>query len=196
MSSEKINYSSGLDKSIYKEKNESEKNILWKNKRAEVETTADRLGLGVDEKIKESVVAFMAHGFTTSASCEGHLVEPGKREHGLPFPWVDIYAPEPEGWRDSQGDKQESLNQEWRVKNFEQQKKMMKFFEEFYTNRETPFDARLSFRNIGIYGGFRVQSFGAEMTSILTPEEKKEKLNLYQEEMKDFTLFLKNKFLS
>jgi hypothetical protein len=49
---------------------------------------------------------------------------------------------------------------------------------------------------MGIFGGFRIQSFGAEMTVILTPEEKKQKLALYQREMADFTNFLKSKYLS
>ena len=34
------------------------------------------------------------------------------------------------------------------------------------------------------------------MTAILTPEERKQKLKLYQKEMEDFTNFLKNKFLT
>jgi len=86
------------------------------------------------------------------------------------------------------------LEQEWRVKNFEQQKKMMSFLEEFYQGREAPFDARLIFHGTGAFGGFRVQSFGAEMMVILSPEEKQQKLALYQKEMRDFTEFLKRKF--
>ena len=63
----------------------------------------------------------------------------------------------------------------------------MGFLEEFYGERETPFDARLAFDNVGMFGGFRVQSFGAEITVILSPEEKRQKLALYQKEMEDFT---------
>ncbi len=73
---------------------------------------------------------------------------------------------------------------------------MMGFLEEFYQRRETPFDARLAFDSVGAFGGFRVQSFGAEMTVILSPEEKQQKLTLYQKEMKDFTEFLKSKHFS
>lgn len=61
---------------------ESRKEIAWKQKRAEVDIIADKLGLGIDENIKEAVAAFRAHGFTTSASCEGHLEE----NQGHPFP--------------------------------------------------------------------------------------------------------------
>lgn len=174
----------------------SEKEIAWEKKMTEVNEITDSLGKGVDEKIKESVTAFLIHGFTTSGSCEGHIHEGGGEKHGLPYPWVEVYAPEPEGWREAEGDRKEQLEQEWRIKNFEQQRKMMGFLEEFYRDRETPFDARLTFDRIGTFGGFRVQSFGARITAILTPEEQKQKLALYQKEMEDFTKFLKDKHFS
>ena len=163
---------------------------------AEVNEIADRLGKGVDEKIKEPVAAFLIHEFTTSGSCEGHMVEEGEDQHGLPYPWIEVYAPEPDGRREAKGDKKEELDQEWRIKNFEQQQKMMGFLAEFYQGRETPFDARLAFDRVGAFGGFRVQSFGAEMTAILTPEERKQKLELYRREMEDFANFLKSKHFS
>jgi len=174
----------------------SEKEIVWEKKMAEVNEITDSLGKGVDEKIKESVAAFLIHGFTTSGSCEGHIAREGEQQHGLPYPWVEVYSPEPEGWKDAEGEEKERLEQEWKVKNFEQQKKMMSFLEEFYQGRETPFDARLVFVSVGAFGGFRVQSLGAEMMVILSPEEKQQKLALYQKEMKDFTEFLKSKYFS
>lgn len=174
----------------------SDKEIAWEKKMAEINEIADRLGRGIDEKIKEPVSAFLIHEFTTSGSCEGHMAEEGEKQHGLPYPWVEVYAPEPEGWKEAEGDKKEQLDKEWRIKNFEQQRKMMDFLEEFYRGRETPFDARLAFDGVGAFGGFRVQSFGAEMIAILKSEEQKQKLALYQKEMRDFTEFLKNKHFS
>jgi hypothetical protein len=174
----------------------SEKEIAWEKKMIEVDEIADRLGKGVDEKIKESVSVFLIHGFTTVGSCEGHVAEECKEEHGLPYPWIEVYAPEPEGWGEAEGDRKERLDQEWKIKNFEQQRKMMHFLEEFYRGRETPFDARLTFDRVGAFGGFRVQSFGGEMTTILGPEEQKQKLALYQKEMEDLTKFLKGKYFS
>jgi hypothetical protein len=170
--------------------------ITWEQTLAKVEHVVDGLGMGVDEKIKESVVAFLVHEFTTSGSCEGHIAEEGDEQHGLPYPWVEVYALEPDDWEEAEGEKKEQLEREWRVKNIEQQQKMMGLMEEFYNERETPFDARLTFDRLGAFGGFKVQSFGAEMTTILAPKEKRQKLALYQKEMKDFTHFLKNKFLS
>lgn len=169
----------------------SEKEILWEQKLAEVNEIVDRLGKGVDEKIREPVGAFLVYEFTTSGSCEGHIAEEGEDEHGSPFPWVEVYAPEPEGWKESEGKKQE-----WTIENLKQQQKIMGFLEEFYKERETPFDARLTFDRVGAFGGFRVQSFGAEMMALLTPEERKQKLKLYRKEMDDFTKFLKGKYFS
>ncbi len=166
----------------------SEKEIAWEQKMAEVNEITDRLGKGVDEKIKEPVAAFLIHEFITDGSCEGHMAEEGEDQHGLPYPWVEVCAPEPEGWEES-----EEKKREWAVENFKQQQKMMVFLEEFYKERETPFDAKLVFDRVGAFGGFRVQSFGAEITTILTPEEQKQKLELYRKEIGDFTKFLKDK---
>jgi len=192
MNSEKQNFNS-----IEQEKSvKSEKEIIWEEKMVEVNEITDSLSKGVDEGIKESVCAFLVHGFTTTGSCEGHINEKGEEHRGLPYPWIEVYASEPQGWKEAEGEEKERLEQEWRIKNLKQQKKMMGFLEEFYQERETPFDAKLVFKNIGAFGGFRVQSFGAEITVILSPEEKQQKLSLYQKEMRDFSEFLKKKFFS
>ena len=81
---------------------------------AEVEEVTDGLGKGIDKGIKEAVIAMKAYDFPTDHSCEGHL----EGEHGLPYPWVRIYAPEPEGWQDS-----EEKQKEWTVENLKQQQK-------------------------------------------------------------------------
>ena len=172
----------------------SEKEIAWDKRREEVDKITDRLGLGIDEKIKESVAAFLVHEFTTSQSCEGHTGE--EKKHGASFPWVEVYAPEPKGWKETKGEKKKQLDREWTIENLKQQQKMMDFFAEFYQGRETPFDTRLVFDHIGAFGGFRVQSFGAEMMKLLPPEEQLKKLELYRKEMEDFTNFLKSKHFS
>lgn len=158
----------------------------WDRVRGEVDAIADALGKGVDEGIKEAVIALRACGFTTDQSCEGHI---GKDDHGLSFPWVQIYAPEPESWQES-----EQKKEEWIVENLKQQKKLMDLFEEFYQNRETPFESRLTFAAVGDFGGFRLQSFGAELTRLLSLAEKGAKLELYRKEMNEFAEFLKKKF--
>lgn len=169
----------------------SEQEIAWEKNRAEIDKITDRLGLGIDEKIKEAVTAFLVHGFTTSQSCEGHTGE--EEKHEASFPWVEIYAPEPKGWREAKDEKKKELDREWTIKNLGQQQKMMGLLAEFYQGRETPFDARLALDRIGAFGGFRVQSFGAEMIKLLSPEDQLKKLEVYRKEMDDFTNFLKSK---
>ena len=166
-----------------------EKEITWEKHRADVDKITDRLGKGVDEKIKEAVAAFSAYEFPTSGSCEGHLHEEGQEKHGLPYPWVEIYAPEPEGLPD------EEMKEKWTIENLKHRQKMMEYLSEFYQERETPFDARLVFSAIGRFGGFRVQSFGAEITEIIPLEEQKKKMELYRKEIDDFVSFLKEKYL-
>ncbi|OIO32937.1 MAG: hypothetical protein COZ49_03520 [Candidatus Yonathbacteria bacterium CG_4_10_14_3_um_filter_47_65] len=165
----------------------TEKEIAWDKKLVEIDELADRLGLGVDEKIKEPVAAFLINEFTTSSSCEGHVEEEGR--HGALFPWVEIYASEPEGWKEATGEKKEEIEQAWTVRNLEQQQKMMSILAEFYQGRETPFDARLVFDPIGAFGGFRVQSFGAEMMKLLPVTEQHKKRELYRREINDFAFF-------
>ena len=121
MSLEKPNFNPESFSQEQQEQNEpikSEKEIAWEQKLSVVNEITDRLGMGVDEKIKESVAAFLIHEFTTSGSCEGHMTEEGKERHGLPYPWIGVYAPEPEGWKESQEKKRE-----WTIENLQQQKK-------------------------------------------------------------------------
>lgn len=64
-----------------------DKAVAWEAKRREIDQLTDALSLGIDEGIKETVVAFNMFGLNTSGSCEGHL------EHGLITPYVDVEAP-------------------------------------------------------------------------------------------------------
>lgn len=167
---------------------DAKKEILWEKKRAEIEMIADRLGKGIDEKIKEAITALAVYEFPTSQSCEGHI---RGEEEGEPYPWVEIDSPEPENW-----EKDEEKKKEWRAENLKQQKRVIDLLEEFYQTRQTAFDARLHLRNIGAFGAFRVQSAGAEIMDLLPSEEQKKKLELYRKEIDDLTAFLKEKYFS
>lgn len=169
-----------------------EKKEKWEKELSKMDEVVDEQNLGVDEEVKETVVAFNVHGFETSGSCEGHL---GEEELGHLYPWIHLSTPEPEGLMDAEEELSEKLETEWRLLNLKQKAKLISYLEEFYKNRETPLDARLSFRDIGAFGEFRVQSLGADVMEILSPEEQTQKRELYLKEMKDFTLFLKDKYL-
>ncbi len=63
----------------------------WDKVKSEIENTADAEGHGIDEGIKDTVIALNAFDITTGQSCEGHL------DSGMSAPWVRIEAPnEPE----------------------------------------------------------------------------------------------------
>lgn len=59
-----------------------EKLQRWKAMEKEVSSWTDALGLGIDPKIKETVIVLNLLGFKTSQSCEGHI------NWGNAYPWV------------------------------------------------------------------------------------------------------------
>ena len=65
------------------------KQQVWENKRKEIDEIKDALGMGIDEKIKDTIVALNVLGINTVASCEGHTDE----NRGLPYPWIDFASP-------------------------------------------------------------------------------------------------------
>jgi len=172
------------------EQAKSQKEIEWEQKQQEADKIVDGLGLGIDSGIKEAVVSFMANDFPTDGSCEGHLAGEGEDEHGLTYPWIGVCVAEPDGWQ-----KSEEKKQQWKIDNIKQQEKMANILEDFYKDRESLSDARLTFEYIGIFGAFRVLSTGALNMESLTKEQEKQKLELYRKEINDFAEFLKTKFM-
>ena len=62
------------------ENNEAhERQLLWEETLANLDTVIDKLGHHIDPHIKESVAAFMVNGFPTASSCEGHIKERSKQ---------------------------------------------------------------------------------------------------------------------
>jgi len=214
MTSEKLNFPSEYFSPEQNKAAESEQEMIWNDKRKEVDRIVDGLGLGIDEGIKETVTALRVYGLNTQQSCEGHMRGEGRRIASLP--WITICVPEPKGWekakdkiiKQKKGEIVEDPEQqkkteefvgkaevEWRVKNFEQYKKAMDLLEDFYRQRETPFEARLTFSLFGSFGAFRIQNLGFPTVPLLSQEEQFKKLELYRKEMNDFAEFLKNKHL-
>lgn len=170
----------------YKKKSkeaENEKEKRWFELKAEVELIVDGLGKGIDDGIKEGVTALMALDFPTDGSCDGH---------GISGPWVDVYAPEPDGWRES-----EEKRQEWREANTKERIKMDKLLEEFYKNREVPNEVMLILEKRG-FEAFRLQSNGYEdlVYASKHKEQSQEKAKKFKEEMDKFIEFLKEKYFN
>jgi len=163
----------------------SEKQSRWEQLSDEAQQIKDQLGKGLDEGIQQTVIALKAHGFPTNQSCEGHA----KGEHGHPYPWVQVGVPEPKGWQDD-----EEKQKEWMRQNYKEEQKIRELLTEFYRIKTTPADIRIIPEKIGIFGSFRIQSAGAEALQESPVEELPEKVKMYQQEMNDFTQFLKEKY--
>jgi len=71
---------------------QKEKLEVWQKKREEIDKIADAAGHGIDEGIKEAVVAANLTGLTTEQSCEGHV------DRGGPYPFLEIAAPNQPKW--------------------------------------------------------------------------------------------------
>lgn len=157
----------------------------WNSLYEEINQLTDGLGWPVDEGIKECVTALQAYQFPTTASCEGHI----EGNHGSPHPWINISVPKPLDWQD------DNKKQEMKTANLKLQESMIKLLEEFYQDRNVPYNARLILDQFG-FGEFSLQSLGANVMKLYEKNMVKEQYQLYQKEMQDFGLWLKNKFLA
>ncbi|MGV8125399.1 MAG: hypothetical protein AB2L14_37110 [Candidatus Xenobiia bacterium LiM19] len=63
----------------------------WSAKQKEIDRLADGLGMGLDDGIKNAVIALQVNGFETRQSCEGHI------DWGCGAPWIDIEDPDAPG---------------------------------------------------------------------------------------------------
>ncbi|MBU1202645.1 hypothetical protein KKH39_01205 [Patescibacteria group bacterium] len=170
------------------QENLSEKELNIRKLRAEVEKITDSLGFGIDENIKDSIVAVKAHDFSTSASCEGHLTDK-ENDRSFLYPSIDIEEPEPEGWRDD-----EELQRQWSEANALQREKMQKLLDEFYADRDVDEVYKLTINPRGIFNAFVLAS-AKYKEKYLKPDESEEKVLLRaQAEMQEFTKFLMNKY--
>lgn len=190
---------------------------FWEQKKGEIDGIKDRLGKGLDEGIKETVTSLQVLGINTTQSCEGHL------EWGVGAPWVEVAAPESERLSrleeqaqrtfqeaeaalETEGhitdeiatkfDEAHTLRREVKRINLVEAAKVMPLLETFYQNRQdTPFDGRLTLSFLS-HGSSRIESQGAAFQETASSEIKQQKLAEYQEEMRVFTSFLKNKYFS
>ncbi len=190
------------------EGNRNERQQRWDTVVAQVENFRDGLGMKVDAGIKETVTAMNVLGFKTRQSCEGHL------ERVQAAPWVDIQvegteeleqkasqafqeaeegekAQKPEEELDALFDKAHSLRREARRPMLEEARKVMALLNEFYTDRQVSHDRRLAIKPFGSF--FRIESEGAFLQDAADESLKQQKLREYQEEMRAFTTFLKDR---
>jgi len=227
-----------------------EKKLNWKKRLKRVDNLEDRIGCKVDDKIKETIIAFWSFDVPTSGSCEGHI------SHGVDTPWIDVealnrpkkrfvgevlseeeivkkasdeykispkelmdYAQEVKRGIHKEGTPCENAWQEavkelsqreetpeykkWKKKTEELKKKISGLLKEFYDDRKVDSHIRLRIRT-SEGGPFRVKSEASDFSQKdlqkdLTKKQKEEfskQLIRKQEEMKEFTSFLKDKYFS
>lgn len=198
----------------------TDRTTQWENLRARFTRVADKLGMLIDSGILETVVGLNAFGVETSMSCMGHT------DRGLAYPWVDVgkvgqddprvrqYQQIYKKYNDYIEDQKrrrkpvdhseaermrepfENLRLEVQKENLEEVGRLMPMLDEFYRDRVVPYDRRLMLEINLYWGTTRLQNQGGTLQEINTPEIKSAKLLDYQQEMIDFTVFLKNKFLA
>ncbi len=177
----------------------SQKEIIWDNARQEINEIGDRLGLGIDEGIKETVTAFMVNGFPTSSSCEGHA------DRALPVPWIEVRATnEPEerfvGQNeafervakryglsledvkfgkniDAYWDAMKECSKEeteeykkWQEENDKLQMRAQKLLEDFYEGRKVEPDIKLKTHKY--VGDFRIHNGGKDYEDLIGHDEE------------------------
>src|SRR5579872_969062 len=183
----------------------------WHDMFATVTHMKDKLGKEVDAGIIETVVVLNLLGMPTTMSCEGHL------EHGTGAPWVDIEDISASK-RSSEVHQmfQQALQLDRRqaqitvetVRLLEEahqakrgvkclhlaiRRKLLDFLTTFYEHRHVPFNVHLIIQSRDI-GRSRLESQGADFQDTAPLEERWLNLVAYQEEMRQFTLFLKQQF--
>jgi hypothetical protein len=190
------------------------KQIKWDLLVKKYSQVGDALGKGIDSGILETVVALNALGINTRQSCEGHM------KYGVASPWVDVensdqkkiklgldeaekvyrMAEELEktkGIRDPEVrklyDKYHDIRNKVVIINLRVVKKLMGLLEGFYCERFVAFDRGLYIRTFGDGGG-RLSSKGEVIQAVRSRGLKLIKLREYQEEMKDFTQFLRDRY--
>lgn len=184
---------------------------MWEHVLERVGKLRDGMGKGVDDGIRETVVALNVLGIHTIQSCEGHI------DHGIAAPWVDVGATE------HRTKKLEQRVEHMRQEADEQQKKeglttdvdrryeayhrlreklagihmrvamkAARYLIEFYQGRSTDWERRIVID--GFEDGGRIISQGGMLQEAFPVSERRRRRAEYQEEMGAFTAFLKQKF--
>lgn len=175
----------------------TEKQKKWRQTRLRVNRIIDCLGKKTDRKVRETITALQVLGFNTNGSCAGHL---GDLTWGMAAPWIDIGKNIPKSLiRGNRIRKDRKALKELKVfkeNNFKEQARLMQLFDEFYQNRNVPYDVRLTLNMRGIYGNARLVSGGALIQEVRSRKERREKLIEYRQQMDAFTDFLKKKYFT
>jgi hypothetical protein len=168
----------------------------WRETLRSLDRIVDKLVMPIDAGIKETITALKCSGFETSGSCEGHV------ERGIKAPWVDVsfFSEERKQLlreQVQQSEREEAKKELQRAARMEMLagvERLTHFLDDFYEGKETSFNDRLVLRFFP--DSVRLYSQGAELQDLYPPDERSEKLEVFQKEMAGFTDFLKHNFFS
>lgn len=166
----------------------SQKYKKWQDTVESVSRITDKLGVPVDEDIKEMVAILCLFGFMTTASCGGHI------DYINEGPYVMLKpkrVSELEKWLNSNTDyANKKLKDEIIKCNIYEQNKLFGLLKSFYLSHRPVVGRALTLRSIG-YSDFRLNCQGSELAYIENACEKKTRLLSNRTEMKKFTEWLK-----
>lgn len=197
-----------------------EKEREWNQLRAIVDRVKTG-GLHIDPEIRDTITALWVLGFKTTSSCAGHLdhgllapwihiseweprslrkksvktkilIQISDFLHNLSpllsrfHRGLKLYLSVPVHIMSKKG------RQEIEKQNLKEQVRFLQLLDEFYQSRETSRDVSLILENKALCS-MQLISFGVRFQRIRPKAEREEKLIQYQQEMADFTAFLKKK---
>jgi len=136
----------------------------------------DKLGQKIEPGIIDLVTALNCLGFETVSSCEGH-----PERGGTFYPEVIIMTKKGEN---------DKIQDCWH-RNLMMHKNLIKLLQEFYKNRDIEYQHML-ITSIISNAGTELRPHSGYLTKILTDKTERNNLhNIYTNEIKDFTDFLK-----
>jgi len=190
----------------------SPKQLKWEQASQDIEKITDGLGRKIDEGIKESVIALNVHDFITEASCEGHV------DRALPFPWIDVASATVNDERYLELRAKEKVLQDSNAKleqlemeeittkiknimqmNLKEKARLLLLLAEINPEIEAAGLPQITISSYG-WNWSRIQPEGApkgkpsEIRKKVPLEQIEKQLQAYQESMRMFTNFLKEKF--
>lgn len=169
---------------------------VWQQAKNEVRHLTDRRGMSVDPGILETVAAFRLLGINTTSSCAGHT----ERTSSGPYvAFVSVqtreYERQAQDIGDSSNREYKQLRQKAIESNIREMQKILPYLDQFYTNREVPYNQRLIIKNVGPIASY-LMCQGADLMYIADKEQRKKILSNNRAEMRAFTEYLKLQTLS
>ena len=163
----------------------------WRKEATLVRLLRDKLGLPVDRKVRDTIVALRLLGFTTSASCGGHgdrvTTGPYVMLHCKPASLIVAAAKiEPaEKVRDT-------LLFEARMLTLREATKLRRLVESFSHHQNRQGTSVLEIRPVG-YSGFRLCFVHADFSYVLSQAQHKPAIKARQAEMDSFCTYLETR---